>query len=125
MSKLEAQLIQMENALNKLKEVLALPETEIVRDSAIQRFEFTLDLTWKTTKTYLEEKEGVVCVSPKECFREAFRQGLINYDSEWITMVDLRNETVHTYNEENAQKIYLQLSSTIGKFEELLNKLKQ
>lgn len=124
MTKLSAQMEQLEKALSRLKEVLAMPQSDVVRDSAIQRFEFTLDLAWKTVKTYLEEKNGIICVSPKECLREAYRQGLVAYDDEWIKLVDLRNETVHTYNEETAEKIFSQLPAAVLLFEDLAVKLK-
>ncbi|MDP3244670.1 MAG: HI0074 family nucleotidyltransferase substrate-binding subunit [bacterium] len=124
MTKLEAQTKQFVTALRRLKEALALPKSDIVRDSAIQRFEFTLDLAWKTLKTFLEEKKGVVCASPKECFREAYRQGVIKYEEEWMEIVDMRNETVHTYNEETAKKIYSQLPDALKHFETLQKKLK-
>lgn len=123
MTKLEAQIKQFSQALERLKESLSLPKSDIVRDSAIQRFEFTLDLAWKAVKTYLEDKKGVICASPKECFREAHRQGLVQYDDVWIQLVDLRNETVHTYNEETAEKIYSQLAGAAERFEELLARL--
>ncbi|WP_448568477.1 nucleotidyltransferase substrate binding protein [Thermus sp.] len=38
----------------RLASALAQPKDEFVRDSAIQRFEFTFELSWKTLKTYLE-----------------------------------------------------------------------
>ena len=56
MTKLSAQQEQLAGALSRLKEALNLPKSDIVRDSAIQRFEFTMDLAWKTVKTFLEEK---------------------------------------------------------------------
>ena len=124
MTKLSAQQEQLAGALSRLKEALNLPKSDIVRDSAIQRFEFTMDLAWKTVKTFLEEKKGLICVSPKECFREAYRQGLVSYDDEWIKLVDLRNETVHTYNEETAARIYGELPAVIRYFDELADKLK-
>ncbi len=78
MSKLEALLNQFQNALARFREVLDMPENDVVRDSAIQRFEFTLDLSWKTLKALLEVQKGIVCASPKECFREAYRQGILD-----------------------------------------------
>jgi len=71
MTKQEAQLAQFKKALSRLNEALAAPKSDIVRDSAIQRFEFTIDMAWKLVKTCLEEKYGIVCQAPKECFREA------------------------------------------------------
>jgi len=124
MTKLEAQQQQFNRALKRLEEVLVVePKTDITRDSAIQQFELTLDLAWKTAKTYLEENKGIICVSPKECFREAYRQGLLRYDDEWIQLADLRNETVHTYNEEIAERIFLQLPVAVDKFKDLATSL--
>ncbi len=125
MTKFDAQKEQLTTALTRLKEVLAQPKTDITRDSAIQRFEFTLDLSWKATKTFLEEKKGVVCASPKECFREAYRQGIITYEEAWLHFVDMRNETVHTYNEVVAEQIYGQLPSVVKHVDELLNALRR
>jgi len=124
MKKFEVTIRQFEKAVKRLKEVLDTPETDIVRDSAIQRFEFTLDISWKMIKAFLEEEKGIICVSPKECFREAYRQGLIDYDEDWIKFVDMRNETVHTYDEDIAERIYSQLLDTLSHFEELLKTVK-
>ena len=120
MTKLQAQIEQFGQAVSRLEEVLREPASTIVRDSAIQRFEFTLDLAWKTVKTVLEERFGIVCASPKECFREAYRQKLIEYEDYWLTMVDQRNETVHTYKEEVAEQIYRELPKALENFKKLL-----
>lgn len=124
MSKLEAIVNQFEKSIQRLDEVLKEPKNAIIRDSAIQRFEFVLDLAWKSVKAYLEEQKGVICNSPKECFREAYHQGLIEYDDAWIKYVDMRNETVHTYKEEIADKIYAELPSTLKHFKDLLKSIK-
>lgn len=101
-----------------------MKETAIIRDSAIQRFEFTLDLSWKVLKTYLEDQKGVICKSPKECFREAYKQGVIEYEDDWLKLVDLRNETSHTYNEEYAKAIYKELPAAAEHFTVLLKAVK-
>ena len=124
MSKFEAITAQLIQAIIRLEEVLKLNPSDVVKDSAIQRFEFSLDLAWKTLKAYLEEKKGVLVNSPKEAFREAYRQGIIEYEDNWLTMVDLRNQTVHTYNQDLADKIYSQLPDFLPLFKFLLTKLK-
>lgn len=124
MSKLEAIISQFEQALQRLDEVLKELKSSIVRDSAIQRFGFSLDLAWKSIKAYLEEKKGISCNSPKDCFREAYRQALIEYDDAWIKYVDMRNETVHTYKEEVAEKIYSELPTVLKHLKILLKALK-
>ena len=45
-------LEQLKKAVLKLEKVLELPENEFIRDSAIQRFEFCLDLSWKTLQKF-------------------------------------------------------------------------
>ena len=109
MTKQEAQLAQFTKALARLNEALAAPKSDIVRDSAIQRFEFTIDMGWKLVKTCLEEKYGVICHAPKECFREAYKQKILAYDEFWLELVDMRNQTSHTYKEELAQSVYERL----------------
>ncbi|MEB3222998.1 MAG: nucleotidyltransferase substrate binding protein [Candidatus Sericytochromatia bacterium] len=48
------QLSNFENALMRLSEVLARdPADDIVRDAAIQRFEFTFEACWKAIKRQL------------------------------------------------------------------------
>lgn len=111
-------------ALLRLEEVLNLPDkNEIIRDSAIQRFEFTFDLAWKTLKVYLEEQFGVICKSPKGCFREAFYQGILPYDEYWIEICNYRNLTSHLYAEEMAEKVWLELPKILHYFKKLADLL--
>ena len=123
MDKLSKLAKAFSDALERLREVLAEPKTDITRDSAIKRFEFTFDLCWKSLKAFLEERKGVVCRSPKDCFRAAYQSGVIDYDEFWINLVDERNETAHTYNEDLAEKIYKNLPEALKYFETLLAKI--
>lgn len=119
MTKIDSLSKQYSLALKRLREVLDIKETTIVRDAAIQRFEFTFDLSWKLLKSVLQEDKGVVCTSPKDCFREAHQNHLIDYDDIWLVMTDQRNLTSHTYNEEVAQEIFKNLPSYLKQFEHL------
>ncbi len=96
------------NALNTLKEILKEPFSIIVRDAAIQRFEYTFEAFWKFIKEYLKEKEGVISNSPKACFREIFSLGFSSEEEtvQLQEMTDKRNDTSHTYKEQVAQNIY-------------------
>jgi nucleotidyltransferase substrate binding protein (TIGR01987 family) len=125
MTKFESLLDDFEKILTKLDEVLKLEKTEINRDSAIQRFEIAVDLAWKTLKTYLEEYKGIICRSPKGCFREAFSQGIIDYDDYWIKIVDFRNQTAHLYSENLADKIYDELPKVLEYLKILYKALKK
>jgi nucleotidyltransferase substrate binding protein (TIGR01987 family) len=108
-------------AIARLQEALALPKDDIVRDSAIQRFEISFELCWKLLKAFLEEEHNVSCTSPRMCFRAAFKHGVIADDPFWIDLTALRNYTVHTYNEELAGYVYSRLAETLSRFRAVLD----
>jgi hypothetical protein len=60
MEKLKERLQSCETALTTLDEALHLPFSVIVRDAAIQRFEYSFESVWKLLKGYLETQEGIV-----------------------------------------------------------------
>jgi nucleotidyltransferase substrate binding protein (TIGR01987 family) len=108
MEKLERRVKEAERALETLREIQREPYSVIVRDAAIQRFEYTFEIFWKLVKEYLYNYEGIECNSPKSCFREASSVGLLS-EEQTITcleMTDDRNLTSHTYVEEVAESIY-------------------
>ena len=47
-------LSPMSGALRSLKKSLDQPKDEFVRDSVIQRFEYSFEICWKTLKRYFE-----------------------------------------------------------------------
>ena len=112
-----------EQALRRLEEALARPEDPIVRDACIQRFEFTFEMAWKALQRYASY-EGLECVSPRDCFRTGFRLGLIEKDPRWMAMVEDRNRTAHTYDEESAKSIYRALPEYARLLARLLERLK-
>lgn len=125
MSIMEAKLSQLKNALQRFSESLQLEKNDIVRDSCIQRFEFCVDLTWKTLKYFLQEKHGILCNSPKECIKEAYKLGLIEYNEKWLSIIDARNLTTHTYNEQIAEQIYNFLPQTLPLPKSLVEKISE
>mgnify|MGYP001616420465 FL=1 len=105
----------------KFEEVLREPKTEFVRDSAIKRFEIVFELAWKTIKAFLEEEHNIICVSPKNCLREAYKVGIIDYDEVWMDIVKKRNLTTHVYKEIMADNIYNELPHYLPLFQKLLS----
>jgi nucleotidyltransferase substrate binding protein (TIGR01987 family) len=116
-SSLRADLL---SATARLEQALALPKDDIVRDSAIQRFEICFELCWKFLKAYLEEEHNTVCTSPRTCFRAAFKNGIIDSDPFWIDLTTLRNYTVHTYSEQLADYVYDRLAEAAQRFRAVL-----
>ena len=88
-------------AVERLDGVLSLPMDPVVRDSAIKRFELCFELSWKVIQSFLRDR-GLDCRSPRDCFREAFSYGLLTEEDVWVLMVQDRNLSVNTYNEEPA-----------------------
>jgi nucleotidyltransferase substrate binding protein (TIGR01987 family) len=107
-------------AVTRLEHALALPKDDIVRDSAIQRFEISFELCWKFLKAFLEEEHNAVCTSPRACFRAAFKNGILENDPFWIDLTVLRNYTVHTYSESLADYVYDRLPETTRRFRAVL-----
>ncbi len=115
----------VQRALHTLEEILRLPVDTVVRDASIQRFEYTFEAVWKLLKVYLQSQEGIVCTSPKSCFRYALRAGLLSLEQTEIclTMTDDRNLTSHTYIEAIAQAIYQKLPAYYQVMQELFDKI--
>src|SRR5688572_12378745 len=89
-------------ALGTLEEIVAEVLTStVVRDAAIQRFEYTFEATWKAAQTYLRVVEGLVIGSPRGMIRHARQVGLLGEDQarRALAMADDRNLTVHAYHE--------------------------
>jgi len=114
MERLQERLKSANRALNSFEQVLTIDNpNDVERDASIQRFEFTFEASWKTAKQYLYDIEGIDIGSPKGVIRNSREVNLLS-DEETITalqMVNDRNLTVHTYNEEVANKIFSNLKS--------------
>ena len=52
----------------RLREALAQPGSDLIRDATIQRFEFTFEVIWKALKLYLEH-QGHDCGGPRPTSR--------------------------------------------------------
>ena len=100
-------------AVDRLGEALAAPESDLNRDAAIQRFEFSFELSWKAIQKALRG-EGLDAASPKSCFREAYRLGWIQEEEPWLSMLEDRNLTSHTYDAKLAEVVYRRLPAHLA-----------
>ena len=109
MGKLEDKFNSFQTASRRLKEAIDMYETDehpVLLDGTIQRFEFTVELAWKLIKQYLENEKFGEFNSPKSVIKEAYKIGLIQNGEKWLEMLDDRNLTSHTYDENVAKEIY-------------------
>ncbi len=115
-----ASLIEYEKALKALEIALLSPKTDLNRDATIQRFEFCVELAWKTAKKLMQTSNSV----PKTVIREMADQGLILNPTVWFSYIEARNLSSHTYKEELAEKVYGIAKSFLTDGCNLLEKLK-
>ena len=91
----------LEKAFLRLKEAMDKTElNELERNGLVQRFEFTLELSWRTMKDFLEEQGFKFKPSPKDTLRQASESGYIDCAQELIDGIEIRNELAHDYDGE-------------------------
>lgn len=104
----------LENAHKRLGDVLKIfvenENDDIVRDSVIQRFEFTYSIALKTLKKYFEGvafvMEDVQQMTFNQVIRVANKLDLLHFElDKWTEFRQMRNITSHTYDEEVARKV--------------------
>jgi len=95
-------IVKYQKAVKKLKEAPAQEKNEFILDSVIQRFEFCVELAWKTSRKVM----GTATTAPKQVIREMAQNKMIEDVNIWLQAIDQRNLSSHTYNEELAEKVY-------------------
>ena len=103
-----------EKAFLRLKEVVEKEDlNELEKNGFIQRFEFTIELSWKVMKDFLEYQGILVEALPKNVFRQAQQAGLIYYAQILIDGITLRNQLSHDYSEEKFENAIPKISDYI------------
>lgn len=130
MRSVDFKYMNLKKAYTRLKEVSELYDgkDDIIRDSLIQRFEFTYELTHKALSEFMKYL-GVTLENsfPRTIFKKAYVNNLISDDKVWINILQDRNQTSHIYNEnlanEVAGRIMNDYVSAIGELVDNLEKL--
>ena len=123
MEKYSRTVEKFRKSLNKFKEIVENPvfpelfKEEFLIEITTKRFEYTYESMWKAIKEFLR-KQGIECNSPKSCFSEAIKEGIIPEEYERILseIVMMRNRLVHIYDEESAKDLFQKI-----KEKEILN----
>ena len=106
--------IQLETAIKRFAEMLEAYrhnekrkplEQEAVQDSLVKRFEYTLEVAWKTCKRHLGEEGFMQAAtgSPKDIMRLALEAGLITDLQGWLDYINVGQNTSHDYSEDKAE----------------------
>lgn len=116
------------SALAQLEQAVTIyqksQQDDLYRDGLIQRFEFTVELAWKSIKEYLEDQGcSTPIATPRAVLKEAFAVGVIQDANAWNSVITARNITFHVYDERTAENVaaqicsdFLPLMQELGKF---------
>src|SRR5476651_2652641 len=100
---LEKALKTLESSIKRSNDPLIFDEFDEIRDSKIQRFEYSLDAFWKYLGDHLSS-QGVILrqFNPKDVFRAAFMSKILDENEFNILLlaVEDRNATSHNYGED-------------------------
>lgn len=82
-------------------------EQEAVQDSLIKRFEYALEVAWKTCKRHLQEEGFTEAAtgSPKSIMRLAAQRELIDNPEAWFGYLRFRQDTSHDYSSDKAEAV--------------------
>ncbi len=110
-------------ALKTLDEAMIKPPANnLERDGIIQRFEYCIEISWKSAKKVLEHHESPAD-TPRNVFRELAKLGWINNPEEWIAFLEARNKTSHLYHDGVAEEIFKLIPSFVKASHQLLEVL--
>ena len=119
---------ELEKVIESLKKAIELhqktSDTELklaLLDSCIQRFEYCIELCWKTSVKIM----GSTTMAAKPAIREMARNNLIQNPDIWMIFIDSRNETSHAYDEDIAAKVFVQIQLFLPEAFQLLHELEK
>jgi nucleotidyltransferase substrate binding protein (TIGR01987 family) len=81
---------------------------DLIRDGCIQRFEYTYELANKFIGRFLVGHFNINndnSLTHNQVLREAAKCGLVSDVELWFEFKKARNNTTHTYDEDNANKV--------------------
>jgi len=94
-------------------------------DGTIKRFELCYELAWKLIKEVLADR-GIICKNPRDCFKEAFSNQLIDNQESWLEMIKDRNLLVHTYDASVSREVFENIEEKyLSGFQFLLKKIEE
>lgn len=101
--------------------------SDLERQGLIQAFEFTHELAWNTLKDFLTSRgPSEKLYGSKDATRAAFAAGLIEDGATWMRMIEHRNQSSHTYNDDVAATITDAVRSAyVPAFEAFLRRFEQ
>lgn len=115
--------------LTRMKTLLEKALHRVVQDeldemAAVQAFEVSYELAWKTLQKVLNQ-QGAQVRNPRETFRLAAQWGYLEDPEVWFDFGKERNLTAHTYQEDILTAIYNLLPKFLQEFDKLIKRLQE
>lgn len=115
------------DSLLKAKDFLEMgiqsAHSALEKAGAIQGFEICYELSWKTMKRILAYR-GMEANSPREVFRLAASEKIIENLDEWFGFILKRNLTTHVYNLKVAEEIFIFLPEFLRALKLFIDKIR-
>ena len=118
---MSASLTEFKKAVAQLELALKQPKNEFLRDSVIQRFEFCVELAWKTSRRIM----GTATTAPKDVVREMAAGAYVSDVEIWLRSIDMRNLSSHTYKEDLAETVYAFAKLFLPELQKLILRLEK
>ncbi|MDQ6756086.1 MAG: nucleotidyltransferase substrate binding protein [Bacteroidota bacterium] len=83
-------------------------ESDVIKSGQLQKFEYTIELLWKTLKKYFELKREIFLLYPKDVIKAFFAETAITEET-YITLIDAidsRNLLSHVYKVEMFELVH-------------------
>jgi nucleotidyltransferase substrate binding protein (TIGR01987 family) len=109
-------------AREQLAQALKTAKSELEKTGAIKCFEYCYELSWKLMRKILLKK-GIETNSPRDAFREAAINALINDPEIWFDFILKRNLTSHTYDEKLAKDMFEFLPVFLKEVDKFIDKI--
>jgi nucleotidyltransferase substrate binding protein (TIGR01987 family) len=117
-------LTYLKIALDNLKQKFVHTPSELERDGLIKRFNYSVELCWKTSKKILSEN-GIQVDVPKNVFRKLAILGWIDHPEKWFEFISKRNKISYIYNQTIAEEIFAIIPDFIIESDKLLTVLEK
>jgi nucleotidyltransferase substrate binding protein (TIGR01987 family) len=127
--KLDLKIKNLDQALNSFEKIMVEDISsfdeiiiDAIKNGQLQKFEYTLELLWKSLKSYLEIEKGQVEIYAKDVFRAAFPFTNLSEEEKELSliMIEDRNKIAHEYKDFIMQTIY----PTLTVYLKLIKKLR-
>lgn len=130
--RLEKQIKELQNAIKNFTDSLSINcnqydsiAQDAIKSGQVQKFEFCVELYWKTLKRYIQDTHGFDLKSPKATIKKGLDLDFYDYKTyeTAIGMINWRNELSHIYKQENFEKIRILILNSRSVWKTLLTPL--